>query len=46
MMSELLTAVKKGQILTLDGKALVGGTVNAYDTALGQRRMLAARGAV
>lgn len=46
MMSELLTAVKKGQIITLDGKALVGGTVNAYDTALGQRRMLAARGAV
>ena len=45
-MKELLVAVKKGQVLTLDGKALVGGTVNAYDTALGQRRMLAARGAI
>jgi phage-related minor tail protein len=45
-LDKILTAIEKGQILTLDGKALVGGTVNAYDTALGQRRMLAARGAV
>lgn len=45
-LDKILTAIEKGQIITLDGKALVGGTVNAYDTALGQRRMLAARGAV
>lgn len=45
-LDKILTAIEKGQIIALDGKALVGGTVNAYDTALGQRRMLAARGAV
>lgn len=45
-LDKILTAIEKGQIITLDGKALVGGTVNAFDTALGQRRMLAARGAV
>lgn len=45
-LDKILTAIEKGQIITLDGKALVGGTVGAYDTALGQRRLLAARGAV
>lgn len=45
-LDKILTAIEKGQVLTLDGKALVGGTVNAYDAALGQRRMLAARGAI
>lgn len=45
-LDKILTAIERGQIITLDGKALVGGTVNAFDSALGQRRMLAARGAV
>lgn len=45
-LDKILTAIEKGQVLTLDGKKLIGGTVNAYDTALGQRRMLAARGAI
>ena len=45
-LDKILTAIEKGQIITLDGKALVGGTANMYDSALGQRRMLAARGAV
>jgi phage-related protein len=45
-LDRILAAIEKGQIITLDGKALVGGTVGAFDTALGQRRMLAARGAV
>lgn len=45
-LDKILTAIERGQIITLDGKALVGGTANMYDSALGQRRMLAARGAV
>lgn len=45
-LDKILTAIERGQIIALDGKTLVGSTVNAYDTALGQRRMLAARGAI
>lgn len=45
-LDKILTAIEKGQVLSLDGKQLVGGTVAAYDNALGQRRMLAARGAI
>ena len=45
-LDKILTAIEKGQIITLDSKQLVGGTVKAYDNALGQRRMLAARGAI
>ena len=39
-------AIKRGQVIALDGTKLVGATVNAYDNKLGQRRSLAARGAV
>ena len=45
-LDRILTAIEKGQVLMLDGDALVGGTVDRYDTAMGQRRLLAARGAV
>ena len=42
----ILEAIKAGQIITIDGKRWVGGTVNQYDSALGQRRDLVARGAI
>lgn len=42
----ILEAIKAGQLITLDGRRLVGGTVNQYDNALGQRRELVARGAI
>ena len=42
----ILTAIKKGQVIMLDGKRLVGGTVGAYDNALGKRQLLAERGAI
>ena len=45
-LDKILTAIEKGQVIKLDSKALVGGTATMYDNALGQRRMLAARGAV
>lgn len=41
----ILAAIERGQIITIDGKALVGSTADSYDNALGQRRVLAARGA-
>ena len=45
-LDQILEAIKRGQILTIDGKALVGATANNMNTALGQRRVLAERGAV
>lgn len=45
-LDKILTAIERGQVLMLDGDALVGGTVDRYDAAMGQRRLLAARGAV
>jgi hypothetical protein len=45
-LDKILTAIERGQVLMLDGEALVGGTVDRYDAVMGQRRMLAARGAV
>jgi hypothetical protein len=45
-LDRILEAIKQGQILTIDGDKLVGGTVARTDTALGQRRALVARGAV
>lgn len=41
----ILAAIERGQVITIDGKALVGSTADSYDNALGQRRVLAARGA-
>ena len=45
-LDKILAAIERGQVLLLDGDALVGGTVNRTDAALGQRRLLAERGAV
>ena len=42
----ILKAIERGQILTIDSDALVGATANAMNNALGQRRILAERGAV
>ena len=44
-LDRILAAIERGQILTIDGAALVGATADRYDAALGQQRMLAARGA-
>lgn len=45
-LDRILAAIERGQVLTIDGNALVGATADRYDTTLGQRRALAARGAV
>lgn len=42
----ILEAIRNGQILTIDGDALVGATADKYDNQLGQRKTLAARGAI
>jgi hypothetical protein len=44
-LDRILAAIEQGQILTIDGQALVGATSGRMDTALGQRRDLIARGA-
>lgn len=46
LLEKILVAIEKGQILTIDGDALVGATANSMDNALGRRRALAARGAL
>lgn len=45
-LDRILEAIERGQVLTIDGTALVGSTLHAYDNKLGQRRALAARGAL
>lgn len=45
-LDSILAAIQKGQVLMLDGKALVGGTAKNMDSALGNRRILAGRGAL
>ena len=45
-LDRILEAIERGQILTIDGKTWVGATAERTDNALGQRRALAARGAV
>ena len=39
-------AILRGQVIMLDGKTLVGSTADRYDNELGQRRVLAERGAI
>lgn len=46
MLEKILAAIEHGQIITLDGNALVGATANKMDNALGRRRALASRGAI
>ena len=45
-LDRILEAIERGQVLMIDGDALVGATANRMDNKLGQRRVLAARGAV
>jgi phage-related minor tail protein len=45
-LDQILTALKNGQVIMLDGKTLVGSTAGRYDQELGQRRVLAERGAL
>ena len=45
-LDRILAAIERGQVLTIDGNLLVGATADRYDSKLGQRRALAARGAV
>lgn len=45
-LDRILAAIEAGQVIALDGKTLVGRTVADYDNKLGQRRVLAARGAI
>lgn len=46
MLEKILSAIEKGQVLLLDGEALVGATASRMDNALGRRRDLAAKGAI
>lgn len=45
-LDKILAAIERGQVLTIDGKQLVGHTAGMYDNELGRRRALAARGAL
>ena len=45
-LDQILRAIERGQVIALDTGALVGGTANAMNSALGQRRVLVERGAV
>lgn len=45
-LDKIVSAIERGQVLTIDGKALVGSTAQMYDSHLGQRRALVARGAI
>lgn len=45
VLDKILAAIEKGQVLLLDGDAVVGGTVDRYNQKLGMMQVLAARGA-
>jgi phage-related protein len=45
-LDQILDAITRGQVILLDGKKLIGGTAEGYDTALGQRRALIEMGAL
>lgn len=45
-LDRILSAIEAGKVLTIDGDTLVGATAGKYDAALGQRQLLAARGAI
>ena len=45
-LDKILAAIERGQIITINGDALVGATADRMNSALGQRRVLAERGAV
>ena len=45
-LDQIYKAILSGQVIMLDSKILVGSTAARYDTELGQRRVLAERGAL
>jgi phage-related protein len=45
-LDQIYKAILSGKVIMLDGKTLVGSTVARYDNELGQRRVLAERGAL
>ena len=45
-LDKIYQAILSGQVIMLDGKTLVGSTAIRYDNELGQRRVLAERGAL
>lgn len=45
-LDQIYRAILSGKVIMLDSKTLVGSTVDRYDTELGQRRILAERGAL
>lgn len=45
-LDQIYKAILSGQVIMLDGKTLVGSTATRYDNELGQRRVLAERGAL
>lgn len=45
-LDSILYAIERGQILLLDGDALVGGTASKYDRNLGEKEILIERGAL
>ena len=45
-LDQIYKAILSGQVIMLDGKTLVGSTAVRYDNELGQRRVLAERGAL
>lgn len=45
-LDRIYQAILDGQVIMLDGKTLVGSTADRYDNQLGQRRVLAERGAL
>lgn len=45
-LDKIYEAILRGQVIMLDGKTLIGSTADGYDSELGQRRVLAERGAL
>ena len=45
-LDKIYKAILSGQVIMLDGKTLIGSTAVGYDNELGQRRVLAERGAI
>jgi phage-related minor tail protein len=45
MLDKILSAIEKGQVLLLDGEAMVGGTAERMNKKLGMMHVLSARGA-
>ena len=45
-LDQIYKAIISGQVIMLDGKTLIGSTAVGYDNELGQRRVLAERGAI